>query len=109
MAKKMKRTHGPWRRGKPDGAIVADHPVCTINGADEVEYYGGHLIAESVAPQNIDAIILACNHFEAVVEALREVERGFSGYDSENRCVFRCPTDRLSSIRAVLAAIDKES
>ena len=102
MTDVTKRTPGPWRRGKWGGSIVADYPVCTIHGADEIEYYGGHLIAESVAPQNIDAIIRECNHFDAVVGALREVAEAFKLYDED-----RGPLGE--KVIAVLEAIDKES
>lgn len=56
-------TRGPWRLGGGNGsmassAVVADYPVPGMGGSDAVEYYGGHLVAESIAPQN-RAIIAA--------------------------------------------------
>ncbi len=52
MSTETKHTPGPWRVGKSFGSVVSDAPVPGINGSDDVEYYGGHLVAESVAPNN---------------------------------------------------------
>lgn len=52
-------TPGPWRVGKNYGSVVADHPVQEIRGSDAVEAYGGHLIAESIAPRNQPIIAAA--------------------------------------------------
>lgn len=41
-------TPGPWRIGKVASAIVADTPPDDMRSADEDEYYGGHLVAESI-------------------------------------------------------------
>ena len=54
----MAHTKGPWRVGN-GGCVVADHPVPGMNGRIAVEYYGGHLIAESIAPQNRPIIAAA--------------------------------------------------
>lgn len=79
-------TAGPWRRavGEIDyGAVVADTsprlPPETAErafyDAREVEAYGGYVIAESIAPQNLAIIaaspdlLAAC---EMALEALRE-------------------------------------
>ena len=51
-------TPGPWRVGAC-GSVVADHPIPELSGSDEVEYYGGHLVAESIAPQNMALIAAA--------------------------------------------------
>jgi hypothetical protein len=52
-------TPGPWRKGRCPQSVVADAPVPEIRGSDDVIYYGGHLIAESVATQNIPLIAAA--------------------------------------------------
>ncbi|MEE9710057.1 hypothetical protein [Aeromonas caviae] len=44
-------TKGMLRVGH-SGAVVADHPVPEMSGSDAVEYYGGHLVAESVTAAN---------------------------------------------------------
>lgn len=49
---------GEWRKGK-GAAIVSDYPA-SMNGDDENSgYYGGCLIAESIAPENLDFIACA--------------------------------------------------
>ena len=49
---------GEWRKGKGT-AIVSDYPA-SMNGDDKtVEYCGGCLIAESIAPENLDFIACA--------------------------------------------------
>jgi hypothetical protein len=45
-------TPGPWRVGRP-GTIVADVLVeGGVSGTLDTSYYGGYLIAETVAPEN---------------------------------------------------------
>ena len=54
-------TEGEWRRGNAGASIVSDQPVeHGPLGCDCVEYYGGHLIAESINSRNL-AYIAACN------------------------------------------------
>ncbi|SEJ99743.1 hypothetical protein [Achromobacter sp. NFACC18-2] len=46
-----KHTPGNWTAGKTGGTVVSDQPLpnYTLNGGhDHVDYYGGHLIAESI-------------------------------------------------------------
>lgn len=53
-------TKGLLRVGH-SGAVVADHPVPEMSGSDAVEYYGGHLVAESVTPANASRIVACWN------------------------------------------------
>lgn len=46
-----KHTKGLLRVGH-SGAVVADHPIPEMSGSDATEYYGGHLVAESVTAAN---------------------------------------------------------
>lgn len=71
----MQHTKTPWRVGTPSqmGSVVADEPVPEIKGSDAVEYYGGHLIAESIAPRNAEFIVRACNAHDLLVTALSEM------------------------------------
>ena len=58
-------TKGLLRVGH-SGAVVADHPVPEMSGSDAVEYYGGHLVAESVTASNarrLAACWNACDGF----------------------------------------------
>lgn len=53
-----KHTSGPWRVGS-HGSVVANSPIPGVNGSDAVDYYGGHLVCESVTPSNAKLIALA--------------------------------------------------
>lgn len=53
-------TKGLLRVGRP-GAVVADHPVPEMSGSDAVEFYGGHLVAESITPANARRIVACWN------------------------------------------------
>lgn len=71
----MQHTKTPWRVGKPSqmGSVVADEPVPEIKGSDAVEHYGGHLVAESIAPRNAAFIVRACNSHDQLVAALEDM------------------------------------
>ena len=62
-------TPGPWRIGASCGAVVADHPIPEIRGSEAVEHYGGHLVAESIAPQNRPLIASAPDLLAALQES----------------------------------------
>ena len=66
MSATVMHTRGPWRPSPRGGAVVADYPVPEISGSDDVDYYGGHLIAESIAPQNVPVIAAAAELLEAL-------------------------------------------
>ena len=53
-------TKGLLRVGH-SGAVVADHPIPEMSGSDATEYYGGHLVAESVTPANASRIVACWN------------------------------------------------
>ena len=55
-----KHTPEPWRVGRP-GAVVSDTPVPEMGGSDAVEYYGGHLIGESIIEANARRIVACVN------------------------------------------------
>lgn len=68
----MKVTHttGPWHPATCRGAVVASHPIPEIGGADDVQHYGGHLVAESIASYNVPIISAAPELLEALELAL---------------------------------------
>lgn len=71
----IRPTAGPWRRGNFGQAVVADTPVTGgALGGDNIEAYGGHLIAESIAPCNLPAIIATPALLEAVTYVLDRVQ-----------------------------------
>lgn len=69
-----KHTPTPWRIGKGH-CVVADEPVPGMGGSDAIEYYGGHLIAESITTENCEHIVRCVNSHEALVKALQGVIR----------------------------------
>jgi len=71
-----KHTPGNWTVGKTGGTVVSDQPLpdYTINGGhDHVEYYGGHLIAESIWRAEDARLIAAAPDLLAALEGLYEV------------------------------------
>lgn len=77
-----KHTPGPWRVSR--GAVVADHPVPEIGGSDATDYYGGHLIAESIAPQN-RAVIAAAPDMLAALKMVTATCGPSAYWDGETR------------------------
>ena len=66
----MTYTKGPWRLGR-HGSVVSDFPVPEIRGSDDVEYYGGHLVCESVTLSNSRLIALA----PTMLELLQSIQK----------------------------------
>lgn len=66
-------TPTPWRMGKHGNAIVSDAEVFGMDGANEPDYYGGNMVAESVAPQNAALIVHRVNGWDEVVGALESL------------------------------------
>lgn len=74
-----KFTPGPWRMGRNNHCVVADCPVRGVSGSDEVEYYDGHLVAESItrsnaalisaAPELLDIAFFCRDHLQAMRRA----------------------------------------
>lgn len=85
----MSHTKGPWRIGKNYGGIVADHPIeGGVMGTEDVEAYGGYLIAETVAPCNKPIIAAAPQLLEAVKSP--SIEKVF-------QWLIDCPNDEADS------------
>jgi len=72
----MDHNPAPWRVGK-HGSVVCDTPVPDIDGSDATEYYGGHLIAESITPSNARRIVACANFCEGVPTEI--LEKGVIG------------------------------
>lgn len=52
-------TRGVWRAGKNSDDVVADHPAGHAQDQQSLDYYGGHLVAESIAAHNREFIAAA--------------------------------------------------
>lgn len=101
----MQHTKTPWRVGKPNrmGSVVADEPVPEIGGSDAVDYYGGHLIAESIAPRNAQFIVRACNAHAQLVHVVTMIRDADN--DAEHDGLQRIPAAARAAIDAALAAV----
>ncbi|MCP1118897.1 hypothetical protein [Robbsia andropogonis] len=64
-----KFTPEPWRVGRP-GTVVSSHPVNGMAGSDDITYYEGHMVAESVVPENAKRIVQCVNLFDELVGAV---------------------------------------
>jgi hypothetical protein len=99
----MTPTPGPWRLGNGD-TIVADMPITGgALGTDDVAYYGGHLIGESVAPCN-RSIIAAAPTLAALLR--RYLDNHAANADAEGMSA-RCDCRLCTETRAALAPIDE--
>ena len=96
-----KHTPGPWRAGSGTGgkgSVVSDQlAVGALNGSDAVEYYGGNLIAESVAQENIPLIAAAPELLEVVI-MMRDADD-----DCASDNLPRIPAAARAAIDAVIA------
>ena len=70
-------TKGPWRVNERLLAIVSDEPCTDILGAENVEHYGGYLIAESIAPRNLSIIAAAPEMYEAIAAIATAMNLGY--------------------------------
>lgn len=61
----MKHNPAPWTMGIGH-CIVSDTPVPEMGGSDATDYYGGHLIAESVVERNAERIVACVNACEGI-------------------------------------------
>jgi hypothetical protein len=92
----MSHTPGPWRVGR-NGAVVADVPIPEMQGSDEVEYYGGHLVAESITPSNAQLIAAAPDLLQACRDTMDYWEStGFAECEEGCDCI-------VDQMRAALA------
>ena len=62
MASETKHSAFPWRAGS-GGSIVCDDASLGpgTDDADALEFYGGHVVCETVTPTNRDFIVRACH------------------------------------------------
>lgn len=83
-------TQGPWRAGSGTGgrgSVVSDHlAVGALSGSDAIDYYGGNMIAESVAQENIPLIAAAPDLLAALQSMLSDAEC-FAKHLQNSRCV----------------------
>lgn len=73
-------TKGPWIRSKAGGTIISEH----TNGLGEqgkecTEYYGGNVIAETVAECNMPLIMAAPDMLDAMKMASEIIKDSWNG------------------------------
>jgi hypothetical protein len=97
----LKHTQGPWRAGSGTGgkgSVISDQlAVGALGGSDAIDYYGGNLIAESVAQENIP-LIAAAPELLNVVIMIRDADD-----DCSHDNLPRIPTTARAAIDAVIA------
>ena len=82
-------TPGPWRAGNAGGSVVGDARIDEVPGSEHIEYYGGHLVAESIAQRNVPLIAAAPDLLEALKTTAKAFEMAIRSnlsrdlYDSE--------------------------
>lgn len=105
-----KTTPGPWRIGKTCGAVVADEPTSggRWSGHEDVTFYGGHLVCESVAMESNARLIAAAPDLrEACDDALTALDAALEllmSEDRRGRIMFVC-----DKVRAALANAEGRS
>lgn len=92
----LKHTPGPWRIGRK-GCVVADVPVPEMGGSDAVDYYGGHMVAESIADKN-GLVIAAAPELLDVVIMVRDADE-----DAGRDGLPRIPACARAAIDAAIA------
>lgn len=107
-------TPGPWRASpRFKSAVVAAHPVPGMRGSDDVPGYGGHLVAESVAPQNVPLIAAAPDLAEALEpfasEANALLSLGLTLNDEDGPVTIIVPSAALRRARAALSKAKGET
>lgn len=79
----MNHTAEPWRVGKI-GSVVANELVGGgPRGSDDVKYYGGFLVCESVTKSNAERIIACVNACAGLTET--EILAATKGWKSKGR------------------------
>jgi len=92
----METTHTPgdWQQGKIFGTVISNivpPGYITGTGRDNVEYYGGFLIGESITPYDMPIIAAAPNMLAALHETLgllKELDvTGGTAFDKINAAI----------------------
>lgn len=78
-----KFTPGPWRKGINDDSVVSVGQSEEQRGSANFEYYGGHLIAESIEKHNIPLIAAAPDLLEAL-KAFMALDSTFTSTSDEH-------------------------
>jgi len=106
----IKHTAEPWRAGAGTGgkgSIVADEAVPEMNGSDAIDYYGGHLIAESMVPRNIRRAVACVNACRGIpIEVLEANASGGLTYLVADQIDARVERSKLIALLRELVDIE---
>jgi len=98
-------TEGDWFAG--GGSWVATSHVVNggIGGSDDVDYYGGHLIGESISSCNIPIISAAPDMFKALLAVKQKLH--FIGMPGDKVCKVTGKSDWSDQIKLIESALTK--
>jgi hypothetical protein len=101
---KMSEINEKWSKGKTGGCVVSDTPNHHTRD-DHVDYYGGHLIAESIPKQEyVNLISAAPDLLEALEGMLKELHDGVTPLLHRGKPgAFDVCTMRIAAARAAIA------
>jgi hypothetical protein len=102
-------TPGPWWVGRNERSVVCNTEIPEWHTADSVEYYGGHLVAESMAPANARLIAAAPELAEALEKLLRKVDQFIEMPDGMSAAAGRALDEATDAARAALAKAKGET
>lgn len=71
----MSYTKGVWEVGRGAYCVVSTETVPEVNGSEAVEYYGGHLIGESMSEANAKRIVDCVNACEGMEKPSDEISK----------------------------------
>lgn len=98
-------TEGEWFAGGGSWVAAANPINGDISGSDDVDYYGGHLIGESISSCNIPIISAAPDMFKALLAVKQKLH--FLGMPGEKVCKVTGKSDWSDEIKLIEAALTK--
>ncbi len=93
-----------WKPGKQPGTVVCDRTADGPELAHHLDYYGGYLVAESIAPENVPVISAALD----LLEACRKVSAFTCGCHSTSEVDWHSSRCFIPQIRAAIAKAEKK-
>jgi hypothetical protein len=120
MTTTAKHTPEPWRLGSPSTVVADSAEGITLNGAtgpENVEYYGGNLICESVSNANASRIVAcvnACKNVsnewlqENAVYALIEDKERIERREANHIALLETQRDELLNAIKAVRSLQKE-
>lgn len=89
----MSYTKGVWKVGRGGYCVVSQEPAPEVNGSDAVEYYGGHLIGESMSEANAKRIVECVSACDGMENPTDEIAKLLSERDELLRVMIEIKAD----------------